>query len=64
MGIKAFPWDSPQKRKGTMNSNSVSRIVLYIIAGLIVFAVASTTEKAYSDMMLSNNIERLEASPH
>ena len=47
-----------------MNSTSVSRIVLYIIAGLIVFAVASTTERAYSDMMLSNNIERFEASPH
>ena len=38
-----------------MNSGNVSRIVLYVIAGLIVFVVASTTVEAYSNIMLSIN---------
>ena len=45
-----------------MNSGNVSRIVLYVIAGLIVFVVASTTVEAYSNMMLSINQQTIEAA--
>ena len=45
-----------------MNSGNVSGIILYVVAGLIVLAVASTTVDAYSSFMQSINQQAFEAA--
>ena len=45
-----------------MNSGNVSRIILYAVAGLIVFTVASTTVEPYSSIMLYINQQTVEAA--
>ena len=58
----ALKLQTSEKGGRIMNSGNVSRIVLYVIAGLIVMAVASTTVDAYSNIMLSINQQTVEAA--
>lgn len=58
----ALTLHTSEKRRRSMNSGNVSRIVLYVIAGLIAVAVASTTVEAYSNMILSLNQQTIEAA--
>ena len=45
-----------------MGSGNMGKIVLYVIAGLIAFTVASTTVEAYSNMVSSINKQTIEAA--